>query len=160
MGTLFLVVGAVVQLHGDHIILTAKPDELGDIEPNGRNAVLVFADRLSIQEKTPCLSHPVELEKDLIAVGVVGDFKMFTIPADTHHFFALITTAMADERAVGIRIVPGMRQADACPSRIVKIFRLGAGPVAKSKFPAWIEIISGTGRSGGLKNGPWIGRHA
>jgi hypothetical protein len=42
-----------------------------------------------------------------------GSLKCFAVPADAHHLLALVAAAVADVGAVGVRLVPGVRQADA-----------------------------------------------
>ena len=51
-------------------------------KPARRDAVLIHADGLAVEEEMARLLHAVEFEEDLPAVGAGGQLEMLAIPAD------------------------------------------------------------------------------
>ena len=127
-------------MHREDVVLAAELHKLGDVEADGGDAVLIFADELSVEEETPGLPHAIELDKDLLAVGAGGQLEMFAIPADAKHLFALVAAAVADVGAIGVRLVPCVRQADPGPRRVVERRLIGAGASPKANFQPGLKL--------------------
>jgi hypothetical protein len=124
----------VVHLHGDDVVRAAKVDEIGDVEAEGSDAVLVESRRPAVDEKPARLPQAVELQEDLPALGAGGELEVFAIPADAEKPFPLVAAAVADERAIGVGVVPGVRQADGGPGRVVEGGLLRAATSPKTNF--------------------------
>jgi len=75
------------------------------------------------------------------AVGACGQPEVLSVPADPEPTLALVAATVADERAVGVGLVPRVRKADAPPGRVVEIRLFGSLRVAERESPIGIEVV-------------------
>ena len=156
-GLLDVAVG-VVHLDGEDVVLVAEFDQVGKIEAAGGDAVLDSPGWLSVDEEAARLLQALEFEEDLPVFRAGGEFEVLPIPTDAGiKLRGALASAVADEGAVGVDIVPGVRRANWAPRGIVEIRLLSSGRILAEELPARIEVPGGARRGGRLEF-PRLGR--
>ena len=79
---LLLVVVAVIDLDGDHVVRVAEMGDRREIKPAGGDAVFKKADELAVDPKAPGLFQALEFEEDFAVLGAGRQLEVFAIPGD------------------------------------------------------------------------------
>ena len=68
---------------GDDVVFGAVGEEVGEVELEGRVAVVVAADEASVDEEDDVTESAIKLDRNALAEIGGGDFKLAAIPTDT-----------------------------------------------------------------------------
>ena len=138
-GGAFLVVGAVVHPHCQHVFLGPEAHRICDVDTVGGNSVFIQADRFPIQENVARLAHAFEFEKDFAAGEAGRKREVFAIPREPL-VGSQVAAAVRDDLSERVDIVEAVRSADDCPMRIVEIGSFRSGHILADKSPVQIEV--------------------
>ena len=144
-----LVARRVVHLHREHILLSVKPQCIGDVDSVRGHAILVQANLLAVEEYVARLSHALELEEDLVAGEARGQLEVLAIPREAF-VGASVPAAMRDQLAEGVHVVETVRRGDRGPLGIVEGRSFGARHILTHELPVVVEVQGG---ARGLRRG-------